>query len=115
MRAFERESFGALHQMMSTLSDAERDETWKEIERELRKFETAGGFVGPCEMLVGVGQALGITHWLFAGVFPARRRRATLTGGAGCTGVAGVPVGVVGGTAGLLGTTTPGASGISST
>ena len=28
-----------------------------EIERELRKFETASGFVGPCEMLVGVGQA----------------------------------------------------------
>ena len=44
-------------QMMSTLSDTERDETWKEIESELRKFEAAGGFVGPCEMLVGVGQA----------------------------------------------------------
>ena len=26
---FERESFGALHQMMSSLSDAERDETWQ--------------------------------------------------------------------------------------
>ena len=54
---FERESFGALHQMMSTLSEAERAETWNEIERELRKFETASGFVGPCEMLVGAGQA----------------------------------------------------------
>ena len=54
---FERESFGALHQMMSSLSDAERADTWDEIERELRQFETAGGFVGPCEMLVGVGQA----------------------------------------------------------
>ena len=40
---FERESFGALHQMMSTLSDAERAETWREIERELRQFETADG------------------------------------------------------------------------
>ena len=37
---FERESFGALHQMMSTLSEAERAETWDEIERELRQFET---------------------------------------------------------------------------
>ena len=54
---FERESFGALHQMMSSLSDAERAETWDEIERELRQFETAGGFVGPCEMLVGAGAA----------------------------------------------------------
>ena len=54
---FERESFGALHQMMSTLSEAERAETWDEIERELRQFETASGFVGPCEMIVGAGTA----------------------------------------------------------
>jgi ubiquinone/menaquinone biosynthesis C-methylase UbiE len=54
---FERESFGALHQMMSTLSEAERAETWDEIERELRQFETASGFMGPCEMLVGAGTA----------------------------------------------------------
>lgn len=54
---FERESFGALHQMMSTLSDAERDETWDEIERELRQFETKSGFVGPCEMIAGAGTA----------------------------------------------------------
>nr|MBA2548834.1 methyltransferase domain-containing protein [Burkholderiaceae bacterium] len=54
---FERESFGALHQMMSTLSDAERAETWDEIERELRQFETNGRFVGPCEMVVGAGRA----------------------------------------------------------
>lgn len=52
---FERESFGALHQMMSALSEAERVETWEEIEIELRQFETKGGFVGPCEMLVGAG------------------------------------------------------------
>lgn len=50
---FERESFGALHQMMSTLSDAERADTWREIESELQKFESPDGFVGPCEMLVG--------------------------------------------------------------
>lgn len=50
---FERESFGALHQMMAALSEAERADTWREIESELRKFETAQGFAGPCEMLVG--------------------------------------------------------------
>lgn len=50
---FERESFGALHQMMAALSSAERDEAWQEIESELRRFERADGFSGPCEMLVG--------------------------------------------------------------
>ena len=52
---FERESFGALHQMMASLSEAERSATWTEIETALGKFETADGFVGPCEMLVGAG------------------------------------------------------------
>ena len=52
---FERESFGALHQMMVTLSEDERADTWREIESELKKFEGPGGFVGPCEMLVAVG------------------------------------------------------------
>lgn len=52
---FERESFGALHQMMAGLSEAEREDTWREIAAELAKFEHADGFVGPCEMLVGAG------------------------------------------------------------
>jgi ubiquinone/menaquinone biosynthesis C-methylase UbiE len=52
---FERESFGALHQMMAALSERERTETWDEIEAALRKFETKDGFIGPCEMLVGAG------------------------------------------------------------
>ena len=52
---FERESFGALHQMMAAMSERERTETWTEIEAALRKFETGEGFVGPCEMLVGAG------------------------------------------------------------
>jgi hypothetical protein len=52
---FERESFGALHQMMSSLSDAEREETWQEIEEELKQFETGDSFEGPCEMVVGSG------------------------------------------------------------
>jgi SAM-dependent methyltransferase len=51
----ERESFGALHQMLGGLSDSEREETWAEIEAALREFEGPDGFVGPCELLVGAG------------------------------------------------------------
>ena len=53
---FEQESFGALHQMMATLSPAQQDDTWDEIEEALRQFETEHGFVGPCQMLVASGQ-----------------------------------------------------------
>ena len=52
---FERESFGALHQMMVGLSETERAQAWQAIEEALRAFETSDGFVGPCEMLVGAG------------------------------------------------------------
>jgi SAM-dependent methyltransferase len=52
---FERESFGALHQMLSGLSETERTETWKEIEETLRQFEGSKGFEGPCEMVIGAG------------------------------------------------------------
>jgi SAM-dependent methyltransferase len=52
---FEQESFGALHQMLSGLSDAEQDEAWNEIEEALGQFESNGQFEGPCEMLVAVG------------------------------------------------------------
>ncbi|NMT63486.1 class I SAM-dependent methyltransferase [Marinobacter orientalis] len=52
---FERESFGALHQMMTALSVTERNDTWLEIEKALSQFESRDGFVGPCEMLVGGG------------------------------------------------------------
>jgi hypothetical protein len=41
--------------MMAALSEAERAETWQEIEAALQQFQTADGFVGPCEMLVGSG------------------------------------------------------------
>jgi SAM-dependent methyltransferase len=53
----ERESFGALHQMMAGLSEAEREETWAEVETALEEFEGPDGFVGPCELLVGGGTA----------------------------------------------------------
>ena len=52
---FARESFGALHQMLSGLPDTERSAAWQEIEDQLRAFEGPDGFVGPCELLVGAG------------------------------------------------------------
>jgi len=52
---FERESFGALHQMLSGLDDTQREAAWVEIEQELRKFEGPDGFQGPCELVVGSG------------------------------------------------------------
>ena len=52
---FERESFGALHQMLSGLDDTQREAAWAEIEQELRKFEGPDGFQGPCELVVGSG------------------------------------------------------------
>ncbi|HET6292917.1 MAG TPA: methyltransferase domain-containing protein [Kribbella sp.] len=54
---FQKESFGALHQMMRTLTPAEREDTWLEIIEALKQFEGPEGFVGPCEMLVGAGTA----------------------------------------------------------
>jgi SAM-dependent methyltransferase len=52
---FERESFGALHQMLSGLTEPEQEAAWDEIARELARFEGPDGFAGPCEMIVGVG------------------------------------------------------------
>ena len=49
---FEQESFGALHQMLGGLSEAEQDDAWAEIEEALQAYETDGKFEGPCEMLV---------------------------------------------------------------
>lgn len=57
---FERESFGALLQMMAGMDEEERTATWAEIEQTLARFESGtGGFVGPCEMLVGSGTRCG--------------------------------------------------------
>jgi SAM-dependent methyltransferase len=51
----ERESFGALHQMLAGLDTAAREATWAEIGRALQEFEGPSGFAGPCELLVGAG------------------------------------------------------------
>ena len=52
---FEQESFGALHQMLAGVAAHERPAVWDQIEAALTRFETPGGFVGPCELLVGSG------------------------------------------------------------
>jgi len=52
---FEKESFGALHQMLSTLSEDEKDQAWQEIEEKLEEFENENGFNGPCELVIAVG------------------------------------------------------------
>jgi hypothetical protein len=49
---FERESFGALHQMLSSVPAEQQRAVWEEIERTLGRFESRGAFVGPCELLV---------------------------------------------------------------
>ena len=49
---FERDSFGALHQMLAGLAEADRAAAWDEIGTALAEFEGPDGFVGPCEMLV---------------------------------------------------------------
>jgi SAM-dependent methyltransferase len=53
--AFERESFGALHQMLSGLDDAGKNAAWEEVATALRKFEGPDGFEGPCEMAIAIG------------------------------------------------------------
>jgi SAM-dependent methyltransferase len=52
---FERESFGALHQMLAGLTEVDRQAVWADIERALGQFEGPGGFEGPCELIVAVG------------------------------------------------------------
>jgi SAM-dependent methyltransferase len=50
---FEKESFGALHQMMASLDETERKAAWGEIERELHQYYGPNGFEAPCDLIVG--------------------------------------------------------------
>lgn len=52
---FERESFGALHQMLAALPEAAREAAWAEVGEALRQFDGPDGFAGPCRLLVGAG------------------------------------------------------------
>ena len=49
---FERESFGALHQMLAGLDANAQAAVWQEITEALTEFEGSDGFVAPCELLV---------------------------------------------------------------
>jgi SAM-dependent methyltransferase len=49
---FERESFGALHQMLAGLGADAQAAVWQEITDALTEFEGPDGFVAPCELLV---------------------------------------------------------------
>lgn len=52
---FERESFGALHQMLAGLPERESAAVWEEIEAALRQFEGPDGFEAPGELIVAAG------------------------------------------------------------
>ncbi len=53
---FEQESFGALHQMLSSLDSAARAAAWAEVGAALEQLgKTSDGFVGPCELVIAVG------------------------------------------------------------
>lgn len=49
---FERESFGALHQMLGTMAPADQDVVWEEIESALGRYDTSDGFAGPCQLVI---------------------------------------------------------------
>jgi hypothetical protein len=53
---FERESFGALSQMLAGLPEEARAAVWDEVETGLRQFAEPNGFDAPSEFVVGVGQ-----------------------------------------------------------
>ena len=53
---FEKESFGALHQMLSGLAPEDRETVWDEVADALAAYQTENGFVGPCEMVVVSGR-----------------------------------------------------------
>jgi SAM-dependent methyltransferase len=52
---FERESFGALHQMLAGLDEDGREAAWDEIAEALADFDGPVGFSAPCELLVVAG------------------------------------------------------------
>jgi len=52
---FERESFGALHQMLACLPEPAREAACDEVGAALKEFTGPDGFTGPCRLLVGAG------------------------------------------------------------
>jgi SAM-dependent methyltransferase len=52
---FEKESFGALHQMLAGLEQAQKDAAWAEIEHEFRAFERDGVCELSSEVVIATG------------------------------------------------------------
>lgn len=52
---FEKESFGALHQMLTGLTEKEQLDAWDEVGKKLSEYEKDGQFNGPCEFVLAVG------------------------------------------------------------
>jgi SAM-dependent methyltransferase len=52
---FERESFGALHQMLTGLDPSEHEQVWTDITAALSDYDGPDGFSGPCELHVAAG------------------------------------------------------------
>ena len=49
------ESSGTLQEMLAGMDEDKREEIWKEIGLEFKKFEGVNGFESPCELIVAVG------------------------------------------------------------
>lgn len=52
---FERESFGALHQMLGGLDPGAQQAAWDAIAEALSAYETPAGFRGPCQLVLAAG------------------------------------------------------------
>jgi SAM-dependent methyltransferase len=52
---FERDSFGALHQMLTGLDEDAREQVWADVTAALSAYDGPDGFIGPCELLVAAG------------------------------------------------------------
>jgi hypothetical protein len=48
--------------MLRALDASEQAAAWREITERLAAFETAGGFAGPCELIVVAGTAPSAEH-----------------------------------------------------
>jgi hypothetical protein len=51
--------FGAPHQMLAGLDEAQRAAAWAEITERLMAYDTPDGFIGPCELVIVAGSAPG--------------------------------------------------------
>jgi hypothetical protein len=49
---YARESYGALHQMLGSMTAADQTSVWEEMEIALGQYETSDGIVGPCELVI---------------------------------------------------------------